>query len=180
MSEWVFGCGFFMLLVVGFWGPLFLNELLEGSTAFVFATSRLIFALIIPTLVAAHMILKGLVAPSVREVILGLMLMAIMFFSLVGVLMLANEKLDASAPQEHEVKLLDTYFAPLWYRRGSAGGHHVTFTSWRDRPTEDIVVRYETYRLAEKSRGQTWRLRIREGWLGHRWVESVGPVDGSR
>lgn len=140
----------------------------DGWIDFTVGVLPAVGALYVAILVAAYIGLKGrsMAARGMAVLLGGLPILAI---PLVGILALANERFDSTEAKEHEVRLVKHYTTS-----GRKSTHHyLEFESWRGRNRERLAVSVDTYALARE--GQVWQVRMRRGWLGQPWVESIGP-----
>jgi hypothetical protein len=86
-----------------------------------------------------------------------------------------NMSLDRSAASTLEAKVLDRTVSRS--RRGGTR-YYLVLSDWPVEGRRKARVSYDTY--ARTREGDTVALRLREGWLGLRWVESITPVAGRR
>ena len=101
--------------------------------------------------------------------------LAVICIALIGVLRLANERLDESGARTYEVKVLAAYRTHT--ARGSPQDRMLRFESWRGRPHEEYSVDIPTYNRAEPHRAQRWNILVRDGWLGHPWIQTMRPIE---
>ena len=120
------------------------------------------------TLVAAYFGLKGrsMAAPGYIELLILLPVVTCCFVSILG---FANERLDNSVAEVRETRLAKRHMIGTDKR----SRYHLEFESWRGRDKEAFRVPQQTYELGRD--GQIWQLRVRRGWLGRAWVESMAP-----
>ena len=158
---------------IGFAGFYLTKPLLNGAMAFAIGLWPAAGLLVLASLAATYYFLKGHDMPAARGFIKALFFTPLIFAGFLGVLMLANEKLDRSTAQVHEVRLIRAYITT-----GSKGAryYHFVLTSWRDQPNESLVVDDDVYQLARSNKRAVWEISIREGLLGQAWVESVRPL----
>ncbi len=157
-----------VLVLVGATGFYVTRPPFDGWIAFAVGVLPVVAALCTAILAAAYFGLKGrsMAAHGMIEMLLLLPVLAIV---LVGTMALANERFDSTEAEEHEVRLVKHYLTS----RPKANYYHLEFESWRGRQHEKFAVPADTYALARV--GQVWQVRMRRGWLGHLWVESMGP-----
>jgi hypothetical protein len=159
-------------IAVGFVGWYLTKPLLDGVTTVALAMWPLVSALLGVMLIATYFTLKdrSMAVVALLEVLIYVPMLA---FALPGALMLANERFDASAPERREARLLR---ANATQGRRNSVYRHVWFESWRQRTHEHFVVDDHTYELAQRTQGQIWELQLRQGWLGHSWLDSLQPA----
>lgn len=140
---------------------------LDGWIGFGVGVLPIVAALCVAIPAAAYFGLKGrsMAARGMIELLASLPAIAI---ALVFILMLANEQFDSTKAEEHEVRLVKRYVTG---KKSSV--FNLEFESWRGRDREELTVPADTFALARD--GQVWQVRTRRGWLGHLWVESMGP-----
>lgn len=168
---YVLGIVLVTLVVSGARGLFRLQALLDDATDFPVGVWPLVLALFLPIAVVIHLTLRRHLAGARLWLVL-LALATPLGFALLGLLALANEKLDASAPEVHELRLREVYDV----RHGGHRHRYGAFESWRGRGSEVIALDADAYALARRARGKMWRVTIRAGWLGYAWVESLAPA----
>ncbi len=157
-----------VLVLIGATGFYATRPLLDGWIAFAVGVLPVVAALCTAILAAAYFGLKGR-SMAARGMIELLLLLPVLAMALVGTMALANERFDSTEAEEHEVRLVKHYVTS----RKQTNYYHVEFESWRGRQHEKFAVPADTYALARV--GQVWQVRMRRGWLGQLWVESMGP-----
>jgi len=164
----VVALGICIVGVIGFYGT---GVLVEGGLDFASRSFPITLGILGALLAAAYFLLRGR-----SMAVAGMLELAIyvpfLTIALVGVLMLANERLDAAEAHNLEVNLLTAYTTRM--RRSTQ--YQVRFESWRGRGHEEFTVDQVTYGWARPQTGQRWHLRLREGWLGYPWIETMVPV----
>ena len=86
-----------------------------------------------------------------------------------------NMSLDRSPAATMEAKVLDRRISRS--RRGGTR-YYLVLSDWPVEGQRKARVSYSTYATVRD--GDTVQLRLREGWLGLAWVESITPVAGRR
>jgi len=156
-----------IIIVIGFCGLIVAGSLLlDGVAAFVRAVTPLWIAACVLILAGSYFAFRrrSLVAPRWLEV---LVFMLLWVPAIPGALMVANQYLDRSPGETHQVRLLS-------YRTTTHKGREyywLTLESWRGRLTETFDVPGP-----KPSAGQIWKVHVRAGWLGQPWIESLRPV----
>ena len=92
--------------------------------------------------------------------------------ALFGALALANQALDWSAAEEHQVRAMRHWFGQN--KSGHASTFFVEFESWRGRSGETLTVAEADYWLSRDK--PLWKLRVRRGLLGQPWIETMEPA----
>jgi hypothetical protein len=158
-----------VIAFVGIYGAYASARPLGDFSEFVRHVAPAVILALAVLLAAMYFVLKGhsMAMPGIVEIGFYVPVAGI---ALVGVAMLANEHLDSSKPQMHQVRVQRVYAT-----HGSKGAvyHHVWFESWRGRDHEHLQVDGDIYALAQTSVGKPWQLRVHDGWLGVPWVSSM-------
>ena len=152
----------------GWYGGSAVSPLVDGWSGFFGMTAACVAA----ALAGTYVLLKG--RPKLGPGWIAgavLILMTFLPFAFAGVLAFANERLDQSEEQEVEVRLVDKMTHTT---RGGRPSYYFLLESWRGIQRERIGVSGQIYSLAPP--GTTWRLRVRPGFLGKPWIESMRPI----
>ncbi len=166
-----------ILFIAGCMGIREAHQLLEGTAAFAVSYGALpVCAVLIGAIVAAaYSGVKGrpISGTGFAEFVVHVPLLAV---ALVGILMIANERFDTSEAEVQQVRITKRYVTTVRSRsRGIVtDGFYLQFEPWRDRKSLDLSVSPQTYDRFRA--GQLLRVRIRQGWLEHAWIESMVPL----
>lgn len=156
------------IAIVGYTGIYATNILVEGGGDFARRSFPITVVILGALFIAAYSLLKGRSMAGAAMVELSIYVPFITV-ALIGILMLANQHFDRAEAHNVEVKLFTA-------SKQGTSHYYVRFESWRGPGHEEYAVDQATHGLARPLTGQRWNLRLRQGWLGYPWIETMAPV----